>query len=204
MARTSFAGPVYSEGRPVVTQDQTTGALVAPLPILFPATPGALVVEGEFRDLTLQTGGPALAVPRNVLYGAGGVSSTGIVSVAANGEITVLKAAAIMFKTRLRAGRVGAAGVSIVVIWGEVSIDGGANWTTLPNVSSINLSVADDTITFFDIIPVLVAIGQKFRIRFARAAEGNNSGDLAPQPLSGGLAFLAPVPSAYMAIYRFA
>lgn len=205
MSATHFSGPVYSGGRPVVTQDQTTGELVAPLPIVFPPGAGdALVVEGEFRDLTLQTGGPALAVPRNVIYGAGGVTSTGIVSVAASGEIDILKAAAIVFKTRLRCGRIGAAGVSVMIIWGERSIDGGASWQQLPNVSSINLSTANDTITFLDMIPVLVSIGQKFRIRFARATEGDNSGDLTPQPLAGGLSFLAPVPSAYMSIYRFA
>jgi hypothetical protein len=162
------------------------------------------VVEGEYRDNTLQTGGPVTDTPRNVIYGAGGVSGTGIVSVAANGEITILKAAAIVFKTRLRAGRIGAAGVSVLVVWGEVSVDGGAVWNQLPNVSSINLSASTDTITFLDLIPVLVSIGQKFRIRFARSSAGDNSGDLTPQPLAGGLSFLAPVPSAYMSIYRFA
>jgi hypothetical protein len=191
MAATHYSGPLIVGGKQVATLDPVTGVAAS------------LVVEGEFRDLTLQTGGPVIAVPRNVIYGAGGVTSTGIASVAASGEITILKPAAIMFKTRLRAGRVGAAGVSIIIIWAEVSTDGGASWVQLPNVSSINLSASTDTITFLDLVPLTVLAGHKFRIRFARAAEGDNSGDLTPQPLAGGLSFLAPVPSAYMSIYRF-
>jgi len=201
MARTSFAGPVYSEGRPVVTQDLTTGELVGQIPIVYPAARTA--IEAEYRDNALQVGGPAVDVPRTVRYGPGGVSLTGIVSVDANGVITILKDATIVATTRLRAQRIGAAGVSIVVVWGERSIDGGLNWTPLPNVSSINLNVEDDTITFYDVIPARVVIGEKYRIRFARSSDGNNSGDLAPQVLPGGLAFLGVVPSAYLSIYRF-
>jgi hypothetical protein len=191
MAATHYSGPLFVGGKQVATLDPVTGVAAS------------LVVEGEYRSLVLQTGGPAVAVPRNVTYGAGGVSSTGIVSVAATGEIDILKPAAIAFKTRLRAGRIGAAGVSILIIWAEVSTDGGVTWAQLPNVSSINLSASTDTITFLDLVPLTVLAGHKFRIRFARAAEGDNSGDLTPQALAGGLAFLAPVPSAYMSIYRF-
>jgi hypothetical protein len=191
MAATHLSGPLFVGGKLVATLDPLTGVA------------SSLVVEGEYRSLVLQTGGPAADVPRNVIYGAGGISNTGVVSVAANGEIDILKAAAIMFKTRLRAGRVGAAGVSILIIWGEVSTDGGGSWVQLPNVSSINLSVATDTITFADIVPLTVLPGYKFRIRFARSSLGDNSGDLTPQAQPAGLNFLGPVPSAYMSIYRF-
>ena len=191
MAATHLSGPLYVGGKIVGTVDPLTGVAAW------------LAVEGEFRDLTLQTGGPAADVPRNVLYGAGGVTLNGIASVAASGEITILKAAPIMFKTRLRAGRIGAAGVSILIIWGEVSTDGGSVWVQLPNVSSINLSAATDTITFADIVPLTVLPGYKFRIRFARSSLGDNSGDLTPQAQPAGLNFLGAVPSAYMSIYRF-
>jgi hypothetical protein len=191
MAATHFSGPLFVGGKQLATVDPLTGVA------------SWLAVEGEYRSLVLQTGGPAADVPRNVTYGAGGVSSTGIVSVAASGEIDILKAAAIMFKTRLRAGRIGAAGVSILIIWGEVSTDGGVIWTQLPNVQSVNLSVATDTISFFDITPLTVLPGYKFRIRFARSSLGDNSGDLTPQAQPAGLNFLGAVPSAYMSIYRF-
>jgi len=191
MAATHLSGPLIVGGKQVATLDPVTGVAAS------------VVVEGEYRDITLQTGGPAVDVPRNVIYGAGGLSSTGIVNVAANGEINVLKAAAIMFKTRLRAGRIGAAGVSILIIWGEVSTDGGVIWTPLPNVQSINLSASTDTITFADIVPLTVLPGYKFRIRFARSSLGDNSGDLTPQAQPAGLNFIGAVPSAYMSIYRF-
>jgi hypothetical protein len=223
MARTSFSGPVYSGGRPVVTQDQTTGqlvglipivpglgvvtqdptthALVAPFPIAFPVS--KLSIEGEFRDNALQIGGPTADVPRTVLYGPGGTTLTGIASVDAGGIITILKDAGIVATTRLRATRAGAAGVSVLIVWGEVSIDGGLNWTQLPNVGSISLTTATDIGSFYDVIPARVLTGQKYRIRFARSSGGNNSGDLAPLVLPGGLSFLGTVPSAYLSIYRF-
>jgi hypothetical protein len=191
MAATHLSGPLFVGGKQVATLDPLTGVAAS------------LVVEGEFRDLTLQTGGPAADVPRNVVYGAGGVTNTGVANVAASGEITILKPAAIMFKTRLRCGRVGAAGVSILIIWAEVSTDGGGSWVQLPNVQSVNLSVATDTISFFDITPLTVLAGHKFRIRFARSSLGDNSGDLTPQAQPAGLNFLGAVPSAYMSIYRF-
>lgn len=229
MARTNLSGPLYIGGRPVIGQDLATGELVGLQPIVYPPAPpplngvtqdpltkelvaplpiaypvSRLIAEGEYRDNTLQTGGPAVDVPRNVHYGPGGISLTGIATVLANGEIDILKDANVVFSTRLRAQRTGAAGVSILVIWGELSIDGGLNWTVLPNASSINLSVADDTTTFYDTIPARVLVGQKYRVRFARSSAGNNSGDLAPQALPGPLAFLSPVPSAYLSVYRFA
>jgi hypothetical protein len=229
MARTNLSGPLYVGGRPVIGQDLTTGELVGPEPIVYPPAPpplngvtqdplthellapqpiaypaARLIPEGEYRSLVLQTGGPSVDVPRNVSYGPGGLSLTGIASVLANGEVDILKDASVVFSTRLRAQRTGAAGVSIVVIWGELSIDGGVNWIVLPNVSSINLSVADDTTVFYDVIPAKVLVGQKYRVRFARSSAGNNSGDLAPQALPGPLAFLSPVPSAYLSLYRFA
>jgi hypothetical protein len=225
MARTSFTGPVYSGGKPVVTQDQSTGELVGLIPIVYPALANAvtqnpttkelvapfpivypvskLILEGEFRDNALQIGGPTADVPRTVLYGPGGTTLTGIASVAANGVISILKDAGIVATTRLRAQRSGAAGVSALVIWGEVSIDGGINWTQLPNVGMVSLSTATDIASFYDVIPARVLVGQKYRIRFARSSAGNNSGDLAPLVLPGGLSFLGTVPSAYLSIYRF-
>jgi hypothetical protein len=204
MARTSFAGPVYSEGRPVVTQDLTTGELVGQIPIVYPSLLTSLALEGEYRSDVLQTGGPALDVPRTVSYGPGGVSLTGFVDVAADGTITALKNGAVVISTRLRAQRVGAAGVSILVIWGEMSVDGGINWTQMANLSTINLDVAADTSSFVDLTPVILVIGRMYRIRFARSSDGNNSGDLRPQPLPGALSFLSPAPSAMLSIYRFA
>jgi len=204
MARTSFAGPVYSEGRPVVTQDLTTGELVGQIPIVYPALEMSLPVEGEFRDNAIQLGGPAVETPRNVLFGPGGLTMTGIASVDANGVVTILKDAALVFVVRLRAQRSGAAGVAVLVIWGEKSVDGGASWSQLANVGTVSLNAAADIAAFYDVAPVRVSIGEQYRVRFARSGSGTNAGDLGPQPLGGGLSFLNPVPAAYLSIYRFA
>lgn len=159
-------------------------------------------LEDIFSDTTTQTG--VLDTPKNVLYGPVKTSPNSLVSVAADGVVSILKTGPYAFKTRHRVTRTGASGVSRVFQWIEISADGGSTWTITGVPVSIALSGADDDGTFFDFTPIFLPVGAKIRSRFARSSTGSDFGNLTPAVPSAALITygLPSQPSAQLSVYR--
>lgn len=158
--------------------------------------------EGAFSTDTLQAG--LYDVPSTVLFGGGGISDNGHITVGADGVFTVNTDSFFSIKQRFRCGRSGASGVSELFFWAEISLNGGVDWVTTGNSVDIPLSSSDDTVVFFDLTNVFLPVGVMVRNRFARSSTGNNSGDLRSATPSAALtAAGAPIaPAAQVTIYR--
>lgn len=163
----------------------------------------SLSTEATFLDFTTQTGSP-VDVMRPIKFGPAATSSTGIVSIDANGIITALKSGPLFAKTRLRATRGGSSGSSLIMFMTEVSVNGGATWSIIGNVGTVSLDVAADTDIFFDMSPIDVDAGLKIRQSFARSSTGTDAGDLTPYTPSPALvsAGVPNAPSAQLTVYR--
>lgn len=158
-------------------------------------------IEGNFISEVIQSG--LTDVAQTVTFGAGGVSNTGFVSVAANGEIEIIKPGYYFIKQRFRVGRVGASGISNIFFWAETSSDGGNTWNFIGNSVDIALDSSGDVSVFFDTALVAAPEGTLFRNRFARSGDGDDSGDLRPSTPSASLvtAGVPTAPSAQVSIY---
>ena len=160
-------------------------------------------LEVSYTDTTTQSGSP-VDTPKQVKYGAPATSPSGIVSIDAAGVLTVLQTGPLFIKSRLRVGRSGAAGVSSIFFWVEISLDGGVVWNILGNSIDVRLDSSTENDVFFDFSTLFLDKGIKLRSMFARSSTGNNSGDLIPSTPSAALqAYGVPIaPSAQISIYR--
>ena len=161
--------------------------------------------EVSWLDTTTQTGAP-IDTPKNVLFGVGGASPAGIVSMSAGGVITILKGGPLAAKNRFRAGRTAATGVSHIFIWAEVSFNGGASRAPFGNSVAFTLDAAADSQVFFDYTEFNLPTGTQVRQRFARSSTGSDFGDLVPLVPSGTLTGLGTpsTPSAQITLYKLA
>lgn len=161
-----------------------------------------IISEGIFTSMVTQSGSP-VDTPKLVSYGSNKTSDTGVVSYV-DGIFTVMKSGALFFKSRLRAGRSGASGVSHLFFWVEASIDGGVVWNKLGNSVNIHLNSSTETQTFFDFAGLYGVAGMKMRTMFARSSTGNDSGDLIAEVPSAALiaAGVLGAPSAQITIYK--
>lgn len=160
-------------------------------------------IEDSFTDFTMQSGAP-VDTPITVKYGPAKTSTSGIVTVDANGIFTFNKTAALFAKSRIRAGRSGASGYSSLFFWAEISTDDGATWQVFGNSIDVHLNNSTESELFFDISAVIFPAGLKFRSRFARSSTGDDSGDLKTSTPSALLsAYGVPMaPSAQISIYK--
>jgi len=161
------------------------------------------VVEDSFVDTTTQN--PASPdVPITVKFGAAKTSPNGLVSVDANGVLSVLKSGPYAVKSRIQCTRLGASGTSFLHLWIEASMDGGTSWMVSGNIVDIRLDSATDTDVFFDFTPLFLPVGAKARTRFVRSSLGTNSGQIASSPLSTALQTygLVPTSAAQLSVYR--
>lgn len=161
-------------------------------------------LETDFVDYTTQTVG-AVDTPSNVLYGADKTSPNGLLNMSAGGVLTILKTGPYAFKSRTRTGRTGAAGISDIIVWIEISVDGGTNWILTGNPVCTFLNSSADVDLFFDLTPTRLNKGTKLRARWARDGGGDNSGDLRPFTLSATLQAaigVTQVASAQVSAYR--
>ncbi len=159
-------------------------------------------IEGDFTSMVTQSGSP-IDTPKVVSYGVNKQSNSQILDYT-DGVFTFLKTGPIAIKSRLRTGRVGAAGVSHLFFWVEASVDGGTVWNKLGNSVNIHLSSSTETQTFFDIAMLQGTVGLKLRTMFARSSTGNDSGDLIATTPSAILQALGVMgaPSAQITSYR--
>lgn len=160
------------------------------------------VPEGDFTSLVTQSGSP-IDTPKLVSYGSNKNSNSDILSYQ-DGVFTFLKTGTMAFKSRLRAGRTGASGVSHLFFWVEASSDGGVVWDKLGNSVSIHLDDSTETQTFFDFAVLYGVTGLKLRTMFARSSTGSDSGDLISESPSTALQALGvmPAPSAQITVYK--
>lgn len=160
-------------------------------------------LEASFTDTTTQSGAP-IDTPKQVKYGPALTSPSGIVSIDTLGTLTVLKTGPLFVKSRLRAGRTGASGISSIFFWVEIGLDGGAVWNIFGNSIDIRLDNSTESDVFFDFSTLFLDKGIKLRSMFARSSTGDNSGDLIPSTPSAALqAYGVPIaPSAQISIYR--
>lgn len=160
-------------------------------------------LEVSFTDATTQSGSP-IDTPKQVKYGPAQTSPSGIVSMAADGTLDILKTGPLFIKSRLRVGRSGASGVSSIFFWVEISLDGGAVWNILGNSIDVRLDNSTENDVFFDFSTLFLEKGIKLRSMFARSSTGDNSGDLLPSVPSAALqAYGVPTaPSAQISVYR--
>jgi hypothetical protein len=156
----------------------------------------------SFVDQTTQSGSP-IDTPKQVKYGAARTSPGGLLSVDANGTLTILKGGPFLFKSRLRAARSGASGTSSLFFWVELSSNGGASWQILGNTIEIRLENANQQDVFFDFSSLTLPTGIKLRSMFARSSTGSDFGDLVPSIPSAALQAygLTPAPSAQLSVY---
>lgn len=195
IAETAAGGGVEeapADGTPYVRQD--TG-WVSPVDLGYNTI-------GNFFDTTTQVG--VLDTPKTVLFGAGGNTSGGEISVGADGVITVATSGYYAFKQRFRAGREGASGTSDVFFYAEISVDNGSTWSVLGNSVDLAMNSSKELTVFFDVATIYLSAGVKLRNRFARSGDGDDSGDLlAGIPSASLVALGVPVaPSAQITIYK--
>lgn len=159
-------------------------------------------LHDSFVDATTQSGAP-IDTPIQVKYGPAKVSANGIIDMAADGTLTILKGGPFLFKSRLRASRTGAAGTSSLFFWVELSSDGGASWIILGNTIDIRLENSNQEDVFFDFSSLTLPSGIKLRSMFARSSTGSNFGDLVPSTPSAALQAygLTTAPSAQLSVY---
>jgi hypothetical protein len=171
-------------------------------PIDFPGKGTGYSLEGGFTGEATQPG--TEDVPANVLFGAGGTTDNGHLTIGADGVFTVNTDSYLSLKQRFRCGRTGASGVSELFFWAEFSINSGVTWDVIGNSVDIALSSSDDTVVFFDLSTIFLPAGIMLRNRFARSSTGNNSGDLRTATPSTTLAALGvPIaPASQVTIYR--
>jgi hypothetical protein len=163
-----------------------------------------LVLEDNFTSLVTQIAA-ALDTAKTVVFGDAKTSASGLVSQAVDGVFTVLKGGPLAIKTRMRAGRVGAALTTQMFFWVETSVDNGVTWQLNGNAVDVRLENSTDSRLFFDFSTVNFPTGVKFRTRFARSSTGADFGDLIPSLPSVALQLLGvpTSPSAQITVYKY-
>lgn len=158
--------------------------------------------EGDFVSTVTQNP-TGLDVPTQISFGPGGDSLNGIITVAPNGTVTVNETAKASIKVRLRFARSGAAGVSHLFNWAEISLDGGATWNVAGNSIDVTLRDSNEIDIFFDMSQLTLPKGAMLRSMFARDSQGDDSGGLVNSVVSSTLAAagVPDAPSAQLTIY---
>ena len=166
----------------------------------------------RFTQLSTQNG-PALDTLETILLGAGGSDPDGIVTVAANGEITINKSGPLMFKQTFQLAKGGGAGTVEAFFLAEASADNGATWNPLG--ASINRRITNqrNINVFFDVSPVFLTAGLKVRNRWCQSSVGGDPSDPTVGVDDGSLLYtepsaalqtagVQPAPSASAVIYK--
>jgi hypothetical protein len=131
------------------------------------------VESARFSEESTQPG-PALDVLTTVTLGVGGSDPDGILTVAANGEVTVNKSGPLMIKQTFQIAKKTNPGNVEVFFQAEASADGGSTWLQLG--TSVNRRIANgNTINvFFDVSPVFFTAGTIVRNRWAQSSVGGD------------------------------
>lgn len=137
------------------------------------ALEGYYVESARFSENSTQPG-PAIDVLATVTLGAGGSDPEGIITVAANGQVTVNKSGPLMVKQTFQIAKKTNPGNVEVFFQAEASVDGGSTWIQLG--TSVNRRIANgNTINvFFDMSPVFFTAGTIVRNRWAQSSVGGD------------------------------
>ena len=141
-----------------------------------------------------------------VKFGAGGVSSDGVISVDSNGVFTNIKAGYWFLKARTRAKRTSASQTSELFFQFYKRLSSSDPWLPLGASVDIELDNARQTEVVLDESFFYGDIGNQFYLGWSRSSTGNNSGELVPGFPSAALSALdvQASPSAQATIFTLA
>ena len=160
-----------------------------------------------FNDITTQKPtGDATDVVTNVLFGPGGVSGDGVISVDSSGIITQEKSGYWFLKTRLRAKRTGSSGTSELFFQFYRRDDDLSPWLPFGVSVDIELDNARQTEVVLDESFFNSVAGVQYYLGWARSDDGSNSGDLVAGIPNATLASLGvqDSPSAQITVFTMA
>lgn len=170
------------------------------------------VEAARFQEDTTQAG-PALDTLQTITLGAGGTDPDGILTVAANGEVTVNKTGPVALKQTFELAKESNPGDIEVFFQAQVSVDSGVNWLPLGNSVNRRISSNDTIAVFFDLSPVYLTAGSMLRNQWAQSSVGGDpaaptsgvaDGNLLHSEPSAALlaAGVMPSPSAVAVLYK--
>lgn len=167
----------------------------------------------RFADYTTQNG-EAINTLAPVLLGVGGTDPEGLVT-GAGSVITINKTGPYVVKQNFQVSRNSNPGSAEIFFQAQVSTDGGTTWNMIG--TSVNRRITDvKTINvFFDISPIFVEAGTKFRNVWAKSSVGGDPADPTTGVANGQLIYTQPsatlltagmgqAPSAIAVVYKVA
>jgi len=166
----------------------------------------------RFIDLTTQTGA-ALDQMAVVTLGPGGTDPEGLVTMDANGVVTVNKTGPYMVKQNFQVARNSNPGNSEIFFQAQLSVDGGVTFNGLGN--SVNRRIDNDKVinVFFDLSAIFIPAGAKLRNVWAKSSVGGDPADPSVGVDNGLLIYTEPsaallaagfgdAPSAIAVVYK--
>ena len=165
---------------------------------------GIWTIEDSFTDTNQQNAVEDVISP--ISFGVDKTSPNGLVRWnAALKVFVILKGGPFIFKTRVRAARVGGStGESELFFQAQLSVDLGSNWFSTGNSVDLKLDDNKQVEIFFDSSPVEFSKDLLVRQMFARSSLGTNFGSLISGTPSTALISqgVAVSPAAQVTIYR--
>ncbi len=167
--------------------------------------------ETRFVDLTTQMGG-ALDVAVTVTLGPGSTSPNGIITGSA-GSLIIEKTGPIMIKQNFQVSRNSNPGNTEFFFQAQISLDDGVTWFGIGNAANRRITNTSTINLFFDIAPIFVTAGTRFRNVWAKSSTGGDPSDPTTGVAEGVLIHTRPsatllaagfqdAPSAIAVIYR--
>ena len=149
------------------------------------------VETARFEENTSQPG-PLLDALAVVTLGPGGTDPDGILTIAANGEVTVNKSGPVMIKQNFELAKQSNPGAIEAFFLAQVSIDGGANWLPLGSAANRRISSNDTVNVFFDISPVFLTAGTMIRSVWSESSVGGDPASPTTGIADGSLLYAEP------------
>lgn len=135
---------------------------------------------------------PIIDTLANVTLGIGGTDPEGLVTCAANGEITINKTGPYMVKQTFQLEKQANPGNLEAFFQAEASIDGGTTWTPLGSAVNRRVSNSNSINVFFDVSPVFLNAGLIVRNRWALSSVGGDPLDPTVGVDDGVLVYSSP------------
>ena len=167
--------------------------------------------ETRFVDLTTQMGG-ALDVAVTVTLGPGSTSPNGMIT-GSGGSLIIEKTGPIMIKQNFQVSRNSNPGNTEFFFQAQISLDDGVTWLGIGNAANRRITNTSTINLFFDIAPIFVTAGTRFRNVWAKSSAGGDPSDPTTGVAEGVLIHTRPsatllaagfqdAPSAIAVIYR--
>lgn len=168
--------------------------------------------SARFEETNSQSGGD-IDTLSPVTLGVGGSDPDGIVTVQPDGVIVINKSGPLIIKQIIQAARDSNPGLTELFFQAQVSSDNGVTWVGIGTTVNRRITNVSTINSFFDILPVFVTAGMRFRNVWCKSSVGgsvtlptvglNNGLLIATQPSAALQALgITPIPSAVAIIYK--